>query len=341
MAIQELDMNYGSPMPDGNFDPGYESDLEAPSLARRSGLSGDNDVRQYFKDISRPPLLTPQDEVEAVRAINEGKKAARKLRKLEDKESPIARELSESVSDGDLARKKLAFSCVRLVVSIAKKYQGRGLSLPDLIQEGNVGLMRAIDRFNPEKYKTRLDTYATWWIRQAVTRATGDTGRTIRLPINQGQLWGRLRKTAEELSQQLSREPSLEEIAAAAGLKAEQVAYTLNAVRELEQLDALVNEEDDRPREELTADAESELPEEATAHQLLREMLDGLLGKLPAREADILRLRFGLTDGEGRTMEEIGKKMGYSRERIRQLQHEALGKLRQLDGDLGLADYLD
>jgi len=234
----------------------------------------------------------------------------------------------------------LIIANTRLVVSIAKTYQGRGLSLADLIQEGNLGLMKAVDRFDPDR-AVRLSTYATWWIRQTIARAAGDSGRTIRLPINQGQRWGRLRRTGEELSQKLGREPSYDELAEAAELTVEQVQATLSAAREPMQIDELVGEEEDRPREDLLADTESELPEEAAARQLLTEAIEYLLHSLPEREAAILRLRYGLDDGEGHSMAQIGEIMGYSRERIRQLQHEALSKLRRLNQRLNLNEYLE
>ncbi len=298
-------------------------------------------VQFYFRDI-RPisSVITSADEQALGQAVRHGKQANARLHRHPDISGDERARLESLIAVGDRARQQLIVANTRLVVSIAKKYQGRGLSLSDLIQEGNLGLMKAVDRYDPER-GVRLSTYATWWIRQTITRATGDTGRTIRLPINQGQRWGRLRKTGEELSQQLGREPSLDEIAAAAGLTVEQVEATLSAVREPMQIDELVSEEDDRPREDLLADTESELPEQATARQLLNEAITYLLGMLPAREAAILKLRYGLNDGETHSMAQIGAIMGYSRERIRQLQHEALSKLRRLDRDLHLADYLE
>jgi RNA polymerase primary sigma factor len=309
---------------------------------QRPVIDLDSDLVQfYFRDI-RPisAPLTVERERALASAVQQGKAAQARLRRGAELPEQERAFLDASLEASEQARQELIMANTRLVVSIAKAYQGRGLSLADLIQEGNLGLMKAIDRFDPER-GVRLSTYATWWIRQTIARAAGDSGRTIRLPINQGQRWGRLRRTFEDLSQQLGREPNHEELAAAAELSVEQVESTLMAAREPLQIDELINDEEDRPREDLLADTEHELPEQATARQLLTEAIQQLLEMLPAREADILRLRYGFSDGENHSMAQIGEIMGYSRERIRQLQHEALSKLRVLDRELRLADYLD
>jgi RNA polymerase primary sigma factor len=315
---------------------------DEPEQALRPIIDLDSDLVQfYFRDI-RPisvPLSAEKERAFAL-AVQQGQEARARLRRQPDLSDDERLYLETSIAAGDKARQELIMANTRLVVSIAKAYQGRGLSLADLIQEGNLGLMKAIDRFDPER-GVRLSTYATWWIRQTIARAAGDGGRTIRLPINQGQRWGRLRRSFEELSQQLGREPTYEELAAAAELTAEQVEATLLAAREPLQIDELVSDEEDRPREDLLADTENELPEQATARQLLTEAVAQLLEMLPPREADILRLRYGFSDGENRSMAQIGEIMGYSRERIRQLQHEALNKLRALERDMRLADYLE
>ncbi|MBX3084714.1 MAG: sigma-70 family RNA polymerase sigma factor [Anaerolineae bacterium] len=302
----------------------------------------DSDLVQfYFRDIRPVSVpLTSEEEQDYAKQVQAGKQAKAKLRRNPNLRGDDRAALESAIYVGDKARMELIMANTRLVVSIAKTYQGRGLSLADLIQEGNLGLMKAVDRFDPER-GVRLSTYATWWIRQTIARAAGDSGRTIRLPINQGQRWGRLRRIGEDLSQQLGREPSLEELAAAAELTVEQVQSTLEAAREPMQLDELVGDEEDRPREDLLADTESELPEQATARQLLTEAIGYLLASLSPREAAILKLRYGLSDGESHSMAQIGEIMGYSRERIRQLQHEALSKLRRMDRELNLADYLE
>ncbi|NDJ79030.1 MAG: sigma-70 family RNA polymerase sigma factor [Chloroflexi bacterium] len=302
--------------------------------------SVDADLLQfYFRDIR--PISEPIDaerEQSLARMVQAANEANERL--LDAAHPDDIDDFNDILEMGNAARQELIMANTRLVISIAKKYQGRGLPLPDLIQEGNLGLMKAVDRFDPLR-GVRLSTYATWWIRQSIARAAGDRGRTIRLPINQGQRWGRLRRVSEKLSQQLGREPTYEELAAEIDLTPEQVETTMMAAREPVQLDELIGDEENRPRADLVADKESELPEEAAARQLLVESISFLLGALPPREARIIRLRFGLEDGDTHSMSQIGQLMGYSRERIRQLQHAALSKLRQMQTEYGLNEYLE
>ncbi|WP_119067589.1 sigma-70 family RNA polymerase sigma factor [Aggregatilinea lenta] len=301
----------------------------------------DADLLQfYFRDIR--PISEPIDverEQGLARMVQAGNHANERLH-AENLSDEVRSELADVYELGEAARQELIMANTRLVISIAKKYQGRGLPLPDLIQEGNLGLMKAVDRFDPLR-GVRLSTYATWWIRQSIARAAGDRGRTIRLPINQGQRWGRLRRASERLAQELGREPTYEELAQESNLTPEQVETTMLAAREPVQLDELIGDEENRPRADLVADKESELPEEATARELLVESISFLLGALPPREARIIQLRFGLEDGDTHSMSQIGQLMGYSRERIRQLQHAALSKLRQLQQEYGLGEYLE
>lgn len=317
---------------------GVNSQEERPSVVP----TADADLLQfYFRDIR--PISEPIDSVREqalARLVQASNQAQTQLQILKRVSAQVEEDYNEVVEVGEAARRELIMANTRLVISIAKKYQGRGLPLPDLIQEGNLGLMKAVDRFDPAR-GVRLSTYATWWIRQSIARAAGDRGRTIRLPINQGQRWGRLRRASEKLAQELGREPTYEELADAVDLTPEQVETTMLAAREPVQLDELIGEEENRPRADLIADKESELPEESAARQLLVESIAYLLGALPPREARIIRLRFGLEDGKTHSMSQIGKLMGYSRERIRQLQHAALNKLRQLQDDYGLVDYVD
>ena len=333
----------------------YESDVEfafgsdvepgdepAPADDSAPMPQTDADLLQfYFRDIR--PVSEPIDverEQALARLVQAGNRAQEQLAVGKVDCDVMDDEYCDVIELGEAARQELIMTNTRLVISIAKKYQGRGLPLPDLIQEGNLGLMKAVDRFDPGR-GVRLSTYATWWIRQAIARAAGDRGRTIRLPINQGQRWGRLRRTSERLAQELGREPTTEELAGEANLTADQVETTLLAAREPVQLDELVGDEENRPRADLVADQESEMPEEATARELLVESISFLLGALPSREARIIRLRFGLENGDTHSMSQIGQLMGYSRERIRQLQHAALNKLRLMQTEHGLVEYLD
>lgn len=310
-------------------------------LARNYQPEASSDLLQiYFRDI-RPisELLTPEQEQNLAQLVQTGRIAKTKL----DRPNVNADEyemLQEVVEMADEARRELILANTRLVVSVAKAYQGRGLPLADLIQEGNLGLLKAVDRFDPER-GVRLSTYATWWIRQSITRAAGNLGRTIRLPINQGQRWGRIRRVADELSQELGREPTSEEIAAASEYSLDQIEQTLSVVQEPVRIDELIGEESERPFAEMIEGAEGNQPEDITAHNLLLTAVDHLLNSLPPREARIIRLHYGFEDGVSHSMAQIGKVMGYSRERIRQLQHEALRKLRRLQKEHGLHDWLD
>jgi RNA polymerase primary sigma factor len=328
----------------GPFDPmlDIEDDNTEATPNQENGYipPADADLLQfYFRDIR--PISEPID-VEREQALARMVQAANEA--VERIDGMACEDVDDDFCDviemGETARLELIMANTRLVISIAKKYQGRGLPLPDLIQEGNLGLMKAVDRFDPTR-GVRLSTYATWWIRQSIARAAGDRGRTIRLPINQGQRWGRLRRVAERMAQELGREPTYDELAQESGLTPDQVETTMLAAREPVQLDELIGDEENRPRADLVADQESELPEEAAARQLLLESISFLLGALPPREARIIRLRFGLETGDTHSMSQIGQLMGYSRERIRQLQHAALSKLRQLQAEYGLTEYLE
>jgi RNA polymerase primary sigma factor len=310
-------------------------------LAKSTTVDPSADLLQiYFRDI-RPisELLTAEQEQSLARIVKAGQEAQERLNggRCEQDDYDM---LSEVVEMADEARTQLILANTRLVVSIAKTYQGRGLPLSDLIQEGNLGLLKAVDRFDPDR-AVRLSTYATWWIRQSITRAAGNLGRTIRLPINQGQRWGRIRRVADQLSQELGREPSSEEIANYSDFTIEQIEQTLSVVQEPVRIDELVGEESERPYAELLESGDSTRPEEATAQNLLLESIDNLLNALPQREARIIRLHYGFEDGVSHSMAQIGKVMGYSRERIRQLQHEALRKLRRLQRERGLEAWMD
>jgi len=309
-------------------------------LAREQSPAGADLLQIYFKDI-RPisELLTADQEKNLARLVQNGQRATEKLESGDYTPDDVA-DLEEVLYMADEARNQLILANTRLVVSIAKAYQGRGLPLADLIQEGNLGLLKAVDRFDPER-GVRLSTYATWWIRQSITRAAGNLGRTIRLPINQGQRWGRIRRVADKLSQELGREPTHAEIAANSDFTIEQITQTLSVVQEPVRIDELIGEESERPYAELLEDSDGNRPDEATAQTLLLESIEHVLNALPEREARIIRLHYGFEDGVAYSMAQIGKVMGYSRERIRQLQHEALRKLRRLQREHGLNDWLE
>jgi len=310
-------------------------------LTRQAASDSNADLLQiYFRDI-RPisELLSPEQEKNLAQMVQAGKTAQQHLESgvFSDDEWE---DLHQVIEMAEEARRELILANTRLVVSIAKTYQGRGLPLADLIQEGNLGLLKAVDRFEPQR-EVRLSTYATWWIRQSITRAAGNHGRTIRLPINQGQRWGRIRRVADQLSQELGREPTPEEIAEVSDFNVEQIKQTLAVVQDPVRMDELLGEEGERPFAELIEDQDGFQPEDATAHNLLIATVENLLNAIPSREARIIRLHYGFEDGTSHSMAQIGKTLGYSRERIRQLQHDGLRKLRAMQKEHGLHDWLD
>lgn len=281
------------------------SDIESVSIS--------DPVRMYLREIGKISLLTPEEEVELAKRVEEG-----------DEE----------------AKKKLTEANLRLVVSIAKKYIGRGLSFLDLIQEGNLGLIRAVEKFDYRK-GFKFSTYATWWIRQAITRAIADQARTIRIPVHMVETINKLIRVSRQLVQQLGREPTIEEIAQALGLPPEKVEDIQKIAQEPVSLETPIGEEEDSQLGDFLEDKESPNPEDATAGQLLREQLEEMLGELTEREREVLRLRFGLEDGHAHTLEEVGKRFNVTRERIRQIEAKALRKLRHPSRSKRLRDYLE
>ncbi len=272
----------------------------------------DDSVRLYLREIGKIPLLTGEQEVTLAKRIEAGDKAAKDA---------------------------MAEANMRLVVSIAKKYIGRGLDLLDLIQEGNTGLLRAVEKFDYTKgYK--FSTYATWWIRQAITRAIADQARTIRIPVHMVETINKLIRTQRRLVQELGREPLPEEIAAEMEMEVEKVNHILKIKQDIVSLEAPVGEEEDSQLGDFIADEDSLTPEEAATHQLLKEHVNAVLQLLTPREQKILRMRFGLEDGRSHTLEEVGQEFGVTRERIRQIEAKALAKLRKHRESKKLRDYL-
>jgi RNA polymerase primary sigma factor len=304
-------------------------------------------VRIYLREIGRVPLLTAEDEVELAKSIEAGLFAEEKLRELPvllaGPSCPRPRvapdDLAQLAADGVRAKQRLIEANLRLVVSIAKRYIGRGLIFLDLIQEGNLGLIRAVEKFDYTKgYK--FSTYATWWIRQAITRAIADQARTIRIPVHMVETINKLARVQRQLHQDLGREASVEEIAAEMGIEPGRVAEIQRVAQEPVSLQSPIGEEDS-DLGDFIEDADAVVPMEAAAFIMLQDQLEGILETLSTREQTIIQLRFGLTDGHPRTLEEVGREFGVTRERIRQIESKTLAKLRHPSRAQMLREYLD
>ncbi|HEX5274655.1 MAG TPA: RNA polymerase sigma factor RpoD [Candidatus Rubrimentiphilum sp.] len=306
-----------------------EADEEADAAeAVAAGLALDDPVRMYLKEIGRVPLLSMQDEKDLAMKIEAGE------RELERNGSVDSR----IVTIGEEAKRQLTEANLRLVVSIAKKYVGRGMLFLDLIQEGNLGLIRAVEKFDYRKgYK--FSTYATWWIRQAITRALADQARTIRIPVHMVETINRLIKISRQLLQELGRDPSVEEIATEMGLTPEKVREVIKISQEPISLETPIGEEEDSHLGDFIEDQEAVAPAEAASVMLLKEKMQDVLQNLTDRERKVLVLRFGLEDGHQRTLEEVGQEFGVTRERIRQIEAKALRKLRHPSRGKALKDY--
>jgi len=288
----------------------------------------------YLREIGRVPLLTAEEEVRLAQIMERGK--IERLRAERLRVAPTRRYLDE----GEEAQRRLTEANLRLVVSVAKKYIGRGMNLLDLIQEGNIGLIRAVEKFDYTKgYK--FSTYATWWIRQAITRAIADQARTIRIPVHMVETINRLIRISRRLLQDLGREPTSEEIAEQMEISAEKVREIIKVSQEPVSLETPIGEEDDSHLGDFLEDHTALAPAEAASHQLLKEQVEDVLDSLTERERKVLQLRFGLDDGRSRTLEEVGREFHVTRERIRQIEAKALRKLRHPSRSRKLKDYLD
>uniref|UniRef100_UPI0040265592 RNA polymerase sigma factor RpoD n=1 Tax=Anaerostipes hadrus TaxID=649756 RepID=UPI0040265592 len=295
---------------DEDLDDPIEDETE---IAVPDGVSIEDPVRMYLKEIGKVPLLSADEEIKLAQRMEEGDEAA---------------------------KKKLAEANLRLVVSIAKRYVGRGMLFLDLIQEGNLGLIKAVEKFDYRKgYK--FSTYATWWIRQAITRAIADQARTIRIPVHMVETINKLIRVSRQLLQELGREPSPEEIAEEMDIPVERVREILKISQEPVSLETPIGEEEDSHLGDFIQDENVPVPADAAAFTLLKEQLDEVLGTLTEREQKVLRLRFGLDDSRARTLEEVGKEFNVTRERIRQIEAKALRKLRHPSRSRKLKDYLD
>nr|MBN1228243.1 sigma-70 family RNA polymerase sigma factor [Anaerolineae bacterium] len=309
------------------------------ALADISAVSADDPVGLYFRQMAQEPLLTAEEEVELARRIERGNAAREQLECTEDLSISERAELILQIEQAQEAREHLGRANTRLVVSIAKRYMGQGLPFPDLIQEGNVGLMRAVDKYDYAR-GNRFSTYATWWIRQAITRALAQKTRTIRIPLHMTERIRQMYRTAQVLEQSLGRRPTPEEIAEEMDLPADSVRGMMDASQHAIALERPVGEDGDSEFGDFIEDQETPEPPEAAAHHLLQETIEEVLAELTPRQAHILRLRFGLGGGEQHTLEEIANKFGLSRERIRQLEKEALRRLRHPRLAHNLRDYL-
>ena len=294
----------------------------------------DDPVRMYLREIGRVPLLNAEEEVRLAQLMERGKQERVRAEHL--KVAPHRK----FILDGEEAQRRLTEANLRLVVSVAKKYIGRGMNLLDLIQEGNIGLIRAVEKFDYTKgYK--FSTYATWWIRQAITRAIADQARTIRIPVHMVETINRLIRISRRLLQDLGREPTSEEIAEQMEISAEKVREIIKVSQEPVSLETPIGEEDDSHLGDFLEDQTALAPAEAASHQLLKEQVEDVLDSLTERERKVLQLRFGLDDGRSRTLEEVGKEFHVTRERIRQIEAKALRKLRHPSRSRKLKDYLD
>ena len=306
---------------DDDFDPTLideeeSEDLDSLTTGQYLDDVSDDSVRLYLREIGKIPLLSAEEEMDLARRIVEGDKKA---------------------------KDKMAEANMRLVVSIAKRYSGRGLDFLDLIQEGNTGLLRAVEKFDPDK-GFKFSTYATWWIRQAITRAIADQARTIRIPVHMVETINKLLRTQRRMTQELNREPTIEELSKELDMEPERIEYVIKIKQDISSLDAGVGrdgEDDDSVLQDFIVDEDTVSPEDSASNQLLKEQVQEILSSLSDREQKIVRMRFGLDNGKNHTLEEVGQEFAVTRERIRQIEAKALAKLRKHKDAKKLYEYLD
>ena len=326
-------------------------EVEKIDLSIPEGVSIEDPVRMYLKEIGKVPLLSAEEEIELSQKMEAGAVAIEKIAILEERmanldEAEVAelkeeiKNLQRDVDFGQEAKKRLAEANLRLVVSIAKRYVGRGMLFLDLIQEGNLGLIKAVEKYDYRK-GFKFSTYATWWIRQAITRAIADQARTIRIPVHMVETINKLIRVSRQLLQELGREPSPEEIAVEMNMPVDRVREILKISQEPVSLETPIGEEEDSHLGDFIKDDNVPVPADAAAFTLLKEQLEEVLSTLTDREQKVLTLRFGLEDGRARTLEEVGKEFNVTRERIRQIEAKALRKLRHPSRSRKLKDYLE
>ena len=326
------------------------SDDEVPSddeVKEKAGLDDnylanidtDDMIGLYLKEVGRVPLLTAEEEVTLAKRIERGRISREELAIGMDSSNNNDVEHRENIEDGWAAREHLITANSRLVISVAKKYMGRGVPFQDLIQEGNIGLIRAAKKFDYRRGH-KFSTYATWWIRQAVTRAIADQGRTIRVPVHMGDQINKLLRIQHHLTQRLGRDPTVEELARALDVPPKKVENMIQVARRPLSLETPTDDEEDSVLGDFIHDREAPAPDETATYNLLRDHLNEVLGSLPPREVRILQLRYGLLDGQSYTLEEVGRKMGVTRERVRKIEAQALSRLRHPGVQRKLREYL-
>ena len=341
--ISDEDIPEAIEPPEEDIEDVEEEEIVDPNTMVDS-FSIDDPVRMYLKEIGKVPLLTPDEETELAKGMSAGYAAKEQLDELEaaGEEIPeeVRTELQKTINHGEHCKQRLAEANLRLVVSIAKRYVGRGMLFLDLIQEGNLGLIKAVEKFDYTKgYK--FSTYATWWIRQAITRAIADQARTIRIPVHMVETINKVIRVSRQLLQELGHDPSPEEIAAEMNMPVDKVREILKIAQEPVSLETPIGEEEDSHLGDFIPDEDASEPSEAASFTLLKEQLVEVLSTLTPREEKVLKLRFGIEDGRTRTLEEVGKQFHVTRERIRQIEAKALRKLRHPSRSKKLRDFLN